>query len=77
MLMHESGFVLKPVQVPPKGSREVNFYQNISTSTIETDRQFKALTAKFFGTESVKLSNGENSEYLVLGKDNLDQILFF
>jgi len=71
MLMHESGFVLKPVQVPPKGSREVNFYQNISTSTIETDRQFKALTAKFFGTESVKLSNGENSEYLVL--ENLTQ----
>ena len=67
MLMHESGFVLKPVQAPPKGLREVTFYQTISTSTTETDGKFKALTAKFFGTDSVKLSNGDYSEYLVLG----------
>jgi len=71
MLMHESGFVLKPVQAPPKGAREVSFYQTISTSTIETDVQFKALTAKFFGTESVKESSGDLSEYLVF--ENLTQ----
>jgi len=71
MLMHESGFVLKPVQAPPKGLREVTFYQTISTSTTETDSKFKALTAKFFGTDSVKLSNGDHSEYLVL--ENLTQ----
>ena len=66
--MHESGFVLKPVQAPPKGAREVAFYQTISTSSEETDVMFKDLTAKFFGTESVKMSNGEHCEYLVLGK---------
>lgn len=71
MLKHESGFVLKPVQGPPKGLREVTFYQTISTSTTETDSKFKALTAKFFGTDSVKLSNGDHSEYLVL--ENLTQ----
>jgi len=71
MLMHESGFVLKPVQAPPKGLREVSFYQTISTSTSETDIKFKALTAKFFGTDSVKLANGDLSEYLVL--ENLTQ----
>jgi len=71
MLLHESGFVLKPVQAPPKGLREVTFYQTISTSTTETDSKFKALTAKFFGTDSVKLSNGDHSEYLVL--ENLTQ----
>ena len=27
LLVHESGFVLKPVQAPPKGTREVAFYQ--------------------------------------------------
>jgi len=71
MLMHESGFVLKPVQAPPKGLREVSFYQTISTSTTETDVKFKRLTAKFFGTDSVKLANGDLSEYLVL--ENLTQ----
>lgn len=71
LLMHESGFVLKPVQAPPKGAREVSFYQTISTSSISTDIQFETLTAKFFGTESVKMSSGENCEYLVL--ENLTQ----
>lgn len=71
LLMHESGFVLKPVQAPPKGAREVSFYQTISTSSVETDVMFKDLTAKFFGTESVKMSNGEHCEYLVL--ENLTQ----
>eukprot|EP00092_Neocalanus_flemingeri_P036636 GFUD01039889.1.p1 GENE.GFUD01039889.1~~GFUD01039889.1.p1 ORF type:complete len:173 (-),score=42.20 GFUD01039889.1:133-651(-) len=68
LLMHESGFVLKPVQDPPKGAREVAFYQTISTSSASTDIQMEKLTAKFFGTESVKMSTGEYCEYLVLAK---------
>jgi len=71
LLMHESGFVLKPIQSPPKGGREVSFYQTISTSSVSTDIQLRKLTAKFFGTESVKISNGEYCEYLVL--ENLTQ----
>ena len=31
LLVHESGFVLKPVQAPPKGTREVAFYQVLVT----------------------------------------------
>ena len=27
LLVHEFGFVLKPVQAPPRGTREVGFYQ--------------------------------------------------
>jgi len=66
LLMHESGFVLKPIQAPPKGTREVSFYQTIATSSVSTDIQFRSLTAKFFGTESVMMSTGEYCEYLVL-----------
>jgi len=66
LLMHESGFVLKPIQAPPKGTREVSFYQTIATSSVSSDIQFRNLTAKFFGTESVMMSNGEYCEYLVL-----------
>jgi len=71
LLKHESGFVLKPVQAPPRGAREIAFYQTISSSTVATDIKMATLTAKFFGTESVKMTNGESCEYLVL--ENLTQ----
>jgi len=71
LLKHESGFVLKPVQAPPRGGREITFYQTISSSTIPTDVKMAELTAKFFGTESVNMINGELCEYLVL--ENLTQ----
>jgi len=71
LLRHGSGLVLKPVQAPPKGRREVAFYQKLSTSSNETDIQFKSLTAKYFGTKSVTLSSGDVIEYLVL--ENLTQ----
>jgi len=68
LLVHESGFVLKPVQAPPKGLREVAFYRAITSSTHPEDRAMKELTATFYGTESVKVQNGVVgvSEYLVL-----------
>jgi len=77
MLMHQSGFVLKPVQGPPKGEREVSFYQKISTSEHPTDKELVRLTAKFYGTESVKVHNGVVGlcDYLVL--ENLTQGLAF
>merc|ERR1719334_1132013 len=77
MLMHQSGFVLKPVQGPPKGEREVSFYQKISTSEHPIDKELVRLTAKFYGTESVKVHNGVVGlcDYLVL--ENLTQGLTY
>lgn len=73
MLMHKDGFVLKPVQAPPKGLREIGFYQAISGSNDPVDMKFCKFTAKFFGTETVESSNfGElGVDYLVL--ENLTQ----
>ena len=76
LLVHESGFVLKPVQPPPKGTREVAFYQvtyrlafylslrrivinsppkSINSSEDPVDRLFVQLTARFYGTQEVKV----------------------
>jgi len=73
LLVHESGFVLKPVQAPPKGTREVAFYQSINSSDDEVDQQLVQLTARFYGTQAVKVQNGVVglSDYLVL--ENLTQ----
>lgn len=69
MLMHKDGFVLKPVQPPPKGLREIGFYQTISSSDDTVDTTFRKFTAKYFGTEMIGAANTD--EYLVL--DNLTQ----
>merc|ERR1712127_368519 len=68
LLRHESGFVLKPVQAPPKGLREVAFYLNMAASEHPVDRELQELIPKFYGTESVSIQNGVVglSEYLVL-----------
>jgi len=73
LLVHESGFVLKPVQAPPKGTREVAFYQSINSSEDEFDQRLVQLTARFYGTQAVKVQNGVVglSDYLVL--ENLTQ----
>ena len=81
LLVHESGFVLKPVQAPPKGTREVAFYQvgtfrtllnirrfgdylsnnhpqcqSINSSEDEFDQRLVQLTARFYGTQAVKVT---------------------
>lgn len=72
LLLHQDGFVLKPVQAPPKGEREMSFYQQISSSLLPVDTEMYALTPKFYGTERLRgaVHEGENAHhhnhYLVL-----------
>ena len=84
LLKHKSGLVLKPMQAPPRGTREVRsqvfsfrlelnmflkvkFYQHLYSSIQEADVRMRNLAPKFFGTENVKMSNGEMNEFIVLG----------
>ena len=67
LLKHKSGFVLKPMQSPPRGAREVKFYQHLYSSVQEDDIRMRNLAPKFFGTENVKMANGEMNEFIVLG----------
>jgi len=66
LLKHKSGFVLKPMQAPPRGAREVKFYQHLYSSVQEDDIRMRNLAPKFFGTENVKMANGEMNEFIVL-----------
>jgi len=71
MLLHEEGFVLKPVQAPPKGQREVEFYQRISASLHPIDTKLYSLIPKFYGTERVKGQTLYHEQYIIL--ENLTQ----
>ena len=67
-LSNDAGFVFKPMQAPPKGLRELAFYQQITTSKHPVDQELVRLTPRFFGTQFVKVQDcGEDvSKYLVL-----------
>ena len=71
MLLHEDGFVLKPVQAPPKGEREVDFYHYISTSPHLIDREFYSYLPRFYGTESMKDDSLVQKQFLIL--ENITQ----
>lgn len=65
-LQHEDGTVLKPVQGPPRGQREMDFYttafdENCSNNTLINLRQF---VPKFSGI--VQCSDNPNVSYLKL-----------
>ena len=46
---------------------KVKFYQHLYSSRQEADVRMRNLAPKFFGTENVKMSNGEMNEFIVLG----------
>ena len=62
-----SGYALKQVQEPPKGPRELQFYQKISSSEDPECKKWRELAPAFHGTEMIVGENGETAEHLVLG----------
>lgn len=66
ILQHDLGVVLKPIQPPPRGLRELEFYKKISSSCEEEDVKIRDLTPKFYGVETIKMSDGIQGQYLVL-----------
>ena len=62
-----SGYALKQVQEPPKGPRELQFYQKISSSEDPECKKWRELAPAFHGTEMNVGENGETAEHLVLG----------
>ena len=71
ILVNGQGHVLKKVTDPPRGQREVQFYQKISSSDDPECRQWRELAPTFFGIESMEGEDGKSSQYLVLGKTSL------
>lgn len=50
------GKLLKPIQAPPKGLREVAFYTRINQSTDPVDVSLRQHIPKFYGVEKVCIS---------------------
>ena len=67
-LMHPDGRILKPVQPPPKGPREVGFYRSLQESTDPVDKAILEVVPQFFGIGQTTQSNGvtKNEDFLIL-----------
>ena len=67
-LKRPDGRLLKPVQAPPRGLRERDFYKRINTSKDPTDLRLKKFIPEFFGVEKVGFINGitVTEEFLIL-----------
>jgi len=50
ILTNKNGYILKPIQPPPRGDREVEFYQNVTTSEDPAVAQFADFIPKFYGS---------------------------
>ena len=59
---------MKPIQPPPRGPREVNFYQEINSSNHPTDTLIRNHIPKYHGLEQVEFRNGIDvaKDFLVL-----------
>ena len=58
ILKREDGRLLKPIQPPPKGPREAEFYRDINMSNDPTDVAIRRHIPRFFGIEDVGFTNG-------------------
>lgn len=66
MLIDKEGCILKPVQAPPRGEREIAFYETITNSTDTGVHAFEKFTPKYFGVKTRRNSQDEESEFLVI-----------
>jgi len=62
LLKHPDGRVLKPKQAPPKGTREVGFYESLAQSIDPTDEMIRRIVPTFYG---IAISE-KGDEFLVL-----------
>ena len=67
-LKRPDGRLLKPVQAPPRGRRELDFYKKMNSSKDPTDIRLKRCIPEFFGVEKVGFINGitVTEEFLIL-----------
>jgi len=70
ILTGKDGCILKPIQAPPRGLREKQFYEDVFSSQDENNAKFKPFLPKYFGTCKKKTKNGP-AEFLMI--ENLTQ----
>jgi len=67
ILTNKEGCILKPIQPPPRGDREVKFYENVATTTDPEIAKFAKFIPQYFGTCTKKDSRFMMIENLTKG----------
>ncbi|KAF4525751.1 hypothetical protein B566_EDAN002011 [Ephemera danica] len=65
LLINEQGHVLKPIEGPVRGTREVNFYKQIQSSDDPIIQELKSFVPAYYGTKKLPW-NEEEVDYIVL-----------
>lgn len=65
MLKHKDGYVLKPIEKPACGEREINFYQDLQCATDPVSVELKKLVPKYLGTTTLKI-NEKDVKFIIL-----------
>lgn len=68
ILKRADGKLLKPVQPPPKGQREVDFYTSLEKSGDPIDKRIQQHVPEFFGVETITSAKDMSmiGDYLIL-----------
>ncbi|XP_069682869.1 inositol polyphosphate multikinase isoform X1 [Periplaneta americana] len=65
MLKHKDGYVLKPIEKPLYGEREIKFYQDLQRATDPVSVELRKLVPKFLGTTTLKI-NERDVKFIIL-----------
>ncbi|XP_021922265.1 inositol polyphosphate multikinase isoform X2 [Zootermopsis nevadensis] len=65
MLKHKDGYVLKPIEKPAYGEREIKFYQDLQSANDAVSVELKKLVPKFLGTTTLKI-NEKDVKFIIL-----------
>jgi hypothetical protein len=56
MLKHKDGYVLKPIEKPACGEREISFYQDLQCATDPVSVELKKLVPKYLGNTTLQIN---------------------
>ncbi|XP_049774458.1 inositol polyphosphate multikinase isoform X1 [Schistocerca cancellata] len=70
MLKHKDGYVLKPIEKPVQGEREIKFYEELQEATDPVSTALRSFVPQYLGTTEMKI-NEKDIKFLIL-KDVTD-----
>jgi hypothetical protein len=64
MLKHKDGYVLKPIEKPRYGEREIKFYEDLQSATDNVSVGLRKFVPKYLGSTTLRINEkGENFLY--------------
>lgn len=56
MLKHKDGYVLKPIEKPVYGEREIKFYEGLQSATDNVSVELRKFVPKYLGTTTLRIN---------------------